>query len=99
MNARFLAGTDHAEAFANVCVERKPMEPSILLQAEYGERSAATSKWEQVHDMMCDGVQDWHSNLVAAKVACIRRQDCAGVMDHSSTQGRFGLCTSTMPFR
>merc|ERR1712227_1186075 len=96
---------DHHEIFANVCVERKSdslaqTEPSILLQAQDGERTEpATTKWEQKVDVICDGAAEWESTLGAAKAACGARQDCIGVMDHSSTQGYFGICANNMPLR
>lgn len=99
-SAKFAVGTDHAEAFARVCVERKPREPSVLLQSGNGERgSADSSKWEEVHDMMCDGAQEWEEDLESAKMTCLQKPDCAGVMDHSSTSGKFALCDSSMPLK
>jgi len=99
-NTKFSVGTDHADAFVRVCVEKKPLEPSMLLQAGDGERAQATlSMWEQVHDMMCDDVEEWQESLESAKAACLQKQTCAGVMDHSSTQGKFGLCDSKMQLK
>merc|ERR1712216_795378 len=98
--AKFAVGTDHADAFVRVCVERKALQPSVLLQSADGERTSVTSsKWEQVHDMICDGAQQWKESLESAKEACLQKLGCVGVMDHSSTRGKFALCDSSMAFK
>merc|ERR1719478_759631 len=44
--------------------------------------------------MTCDHVSDWYDSLGAAQASCAVSDACTAVVDHSATQGRFGLCST-----
>jgi hypothetical protein len=46
-------------------------------------------------DMICDRVSDWYDSLGAAQTSCAESDACAAVVDHSATQGKFGLCSTS----
>jgi len=48
-------------------------------------------------DMVCDAAE-WYSSLEEARQNCYDSLNCLAVVDHSATQGRFGLCQKKARF-